>query len=157
MSTLGKDTSSFTNEASMPWQSLRKSNLSMHMMFAYQRAYVIADFAPYVTGRYSFSRFRCHGVLLAMLLVSDVTASSWLCWSFPMSRRPLGYAGRFRCHGVLLAMLLDVQLLDADSVQQLHVQQSSTYAKPGGASAVLGSWWWAVCRPKHVELHINTK
>ena len=31
------------------------------------------------------------------------------------------------------------------------------YAKPEAASAVLGSWWWAVCRPKHVELHINKK
>ena len=36
-----------------------------------------------------------------------------------------------------------------------HVQQPSTYEKPETASAVLGSWWWAVCRPKHVELHIN--
>ena len=42
-----------------------------------------------------------------------------------------------------------------DSVQQLPVQQSSTYAKPEAANTVLGSWWWAVCRPKHVELHIN--
>jgi len=42
-----------------------------------------------------------------------------------------------------------------DSVQHLHVQQLSTYAKPEAASAVLCSWWWAVCRPKHVELHIN--
>jgi hypothetical protein len=46
-------------------------------------------------------------------------------------------------------------LLDADSVQQLHIQQPSTYAKPEAASAVLGSWWWAVCYPKHVELHIK--
>jgi hypothetical protein len=45
----------------------------------------------------------------------------------------------------------------ADSVQQLHGQQPSTYAKPEAASAVLGSWWWAVWRPKHVELHINMK
>jgi len=30
-------------------------------------------------------------------------------------------------------------LLDAVSVQQLHVQQPSTYAKPVAASAVLGS------------------
>jgi hypothetical protein len=29
------------------------------------------------------------------------------------------------------------------------------YAKPEAASAVLSSWWWAVCRPRHVELHIN--
>jgi len=29
------------------------------------------------------------------------------------------------------------------------------YEKPEAASAVLGSWWWAVCRPKHVELHTN--
>jgi hypothetical protein len=27
--------------------------------------------------------------------------------------------------------------------------------KPEGASAGIGSCWWAVCRPKHVELHIN--
>jgi len=30
-------------------------------------------------------------------------------------------------------------LLDADSVQQLHVQQPSAHAKPEAASAVLGS------------------
>jgi len=30
-------------------------------------------------------------------------------------------------------------LLDADSVQQLHGQQPSTYAKPEAGSAVLGS------------------
>jgi hypothetical protein len=29
------------------------------------------------------------------------------------------------------------------------------YAKSEAASTVLGSWWWAVCRPKHVELHIK--
>jgi len=34
-------------------------------------------------------------------------------------------------------------------------QQPSTYEKRGAAFAVLGSWWWAVCCPKHVELHIN--
>jgi len=33
-----------------------------------------------------------------------------------------------------------------DNVHQLHVQQTSTYTKPEAASAVLGSWWWAVCR-----------
>ena len=40
-----------------------------------------------------------------------------------------------------------------DSVQQLHVQKPSTYAKPEAASA-FGSWRWVVCHPKHVELHI---
>jgi hypothetical protein len=44
-----------------------------------------------------------------------------------------------------------------DNIHQLHVQQPSTNEKPEAASAVLGSWWWAVCRPKHVELHINTE
>jgi hypothetical protein len=39
----------------------------------------------------------------------------------------------------MLGRLLAVYLLDADSVQQLHVQQPSTYAKPEAASAVLGS------------------
>jgi hypothetical protein len=36
---------------------------------------------------------------------------------------------------------------------------SSNYIpnNPPRASAVLGSWWWVVCRPKHVELHINMK
>jgi hypothetical protein len=34
-------------------------------------------------------------------------------------------------------------------------KQPFTYEKPKSVSAVLGSWWWAVCRPKHVELHIN--
>jgi adenylosuccinate synthase len=42
-----------------------------------------------------------------------------------------------------------------DNVHQLRVQQPATYEKPEVASAVLGSWWWAVCRPKHVEFHIN--
>jgi len=42
-----------------------------------------------------------------------------------------------------------------DNVHQLHVQQPSTYEKTEAASTVLGSWWWAVYRPKHVELHIN--
>ena len=36
-----------------------------------------------------------------------------------------------------------------------HVRQPSTYAKPEAACAVLGSWWWAVCPPKHVELHLK--
>jgi hypothetical protein len=44
-----------------------------------------------------------------------------------------------------------------EKVQQLHVQQPSTYAKPEAASAVLGSWQLAVCRPKYVERHINMK
>jgi hypothetical protein len=44
-----------------------------------------------------------------------------------------------------------------DNVHQLHVQQPSMYKKPEAASAVLGSWWLAVCRPKHVELHINAE
>jgi hypothetical protein len=35
--------------------------------------------------------------------------------------------------------LLDVWLLDADSIQQPHVQQLSKYAKPEDASAVLGA------------------
>ena len=42
-----------------------------------------------------------------------------------------------------------------DNVHQLHVQQPSTCEKPVVASAILRSWWYAVCHPKHVELHIN--
>jgi hypothetical protein len=44
---------------------------------------------------------------------------------------------------------------EPDKVHQLQVQQPATYKKPEAANAVLGSWWWAVCRPKHVELDIN--
>jgi len=46
-----------------------------------------------------------------------------------------------------------LRLLDADSVQQPQRPQPFTYAKPEAVSAVLKSWWWAVGRPKHVELH----
>jgi hypothetical protein len=41
-----------------------------------------------------------------------------------------------------------------DSVHHPHVQQSFTYEKPEAASAVLGSWWWAVCRLEH-EVYTN--
>ena len=44
-----------------------------------------------------------------------------------------------------------------DNVHHLHVQQPLMHEKPEAASAVLGSWWWAVCCPKHVELHMNMK
>jgi hypothetical protein len=37
----------------------------------------------------------------------------------------------------------------------LHVQRPFTYEKPEAVRAVLGSCWWAVCRSKHVEFHIN--
>jgi len=43
-----------------------------------------------------------------------------------------------------------------DNVHHPHVQQPFAYEKPEAASAVLGSWWWAVCLPKHAELHTNT-
>ena len=33
-------------------------------------------------------------------------------------------------------------------------QQPPTYAKPEAASAVSCSWWWTVCRLKHIKLHI---
>ena len=44
-----------------------------------------------------------------------------------------------------------------DSIHQLQVQQPSTYVKPEAASAVLDCWWWVVCRPKQVEIHVNIK
>jgi hypothetical protein len=78
---------------------------------------------------------------------------------FRATRRPS--PGAKNCTGSLWFCirggLLDVQLLDTDSVQQLHGQQTSTYAKPEVASAVLDSCRWAACRPKHVELHISIK
>jgi len=33
-------------------------------------------------------------------------------------------------------------------VQQLHVRQPSTYAKPEAVCAVLGSWWWGGVSPE---------
>jgi hypothetical protein len=42
-----------------------------------------------------------------------------------------------------------------NNVYQLHVQQPSTYVNPETASSVIGFWWLAVCRLKHVKLHIN--
>jgi len=54
--------------------------------------------------------------------------------------------------------LLDVEVAGHGQLttsSKLNVHQPSTYAKPEAASAVLSSWWWAMCRPKHVELHIN--
>jgi hypothetical protein len=58
----------------------------------------------------------------------------------------------------LLNVLVDVVRYNTvpDNVHQLHIQQPFTYAKPEAASAVLGSQWWAVCRPKHVKLHIDS-
>jgi hypothetical protein len=52
---------------------------------------------------------------------------SWTCWTLSGSIRYL-------------------------TSQQLHIRQPSTCGKPEAACAVLGSLWWAACRPKHVEL-----
>jgi hypothetical protein len=35
-------------------------------------------------------------------------------------------------------------------------RQPKTYVKPEAVITVLSSWWWAVCRPKHVEHLRNT-
>jgi hypothetical protein len=43
-----------------------------------------------------------------------------------------------------------LRLLDAYSIQQPF-----TYAKPEAASAVLGSWWWVVCRPNTLSFIIT--
>jgi len=56
--------------------------------------------------------------------------------------------------------LLDVVVagrrqLSLTAASNHNVQQPFTYAKPEAASAVLSSWWWGLCRPKHVELYIN--
>jgi len=40
---------------------------------------------------------------------------------------------------MMMMIIIIIIIIIADSVQQLHVQQSSTYAKPEAASAVLGS------------------
>ena len=48
------------------------------------------------------------------------------------------------------------------SVRYLTTSDSCTsdnlpqyYTKPEAACAGLGFWWWAVCRPKHVDLHLK--
>jgi hypothetical protein len=49
----------------------------------------------------------------------------------------------------------------SDSVRYLTTPNNCTsnvrftYAKPEAACVVLGSWWWSVCSPKHVELHLK--
>jgi hypothetical protein len=48
-----------------------------------------------------------------------------------------------------------LSLLDAVSVQQTQRPTTFHVWNPEAASAVLSSWWRAVCRPKYVELHIN--
>jgi len=63
----------------------------------------------------------------------------------------------WRVVGRVVAGRCQVEYTLPDSVQQLHVQQPYMYAKPEAASAVLGSWWWVACHPKHVELHVNMK
>jgi hypothetical protein len=67
-----------------------------------------------------------------------------------------------QCIKILLFLILNevhnVQLLDVvnDNVQQLQSDNLPRYyAKPEAACAVLGSWWWAVCRPKYVELYLK--
>jgi hypothetical protein len=64
--------------------------------------------------------------------------------------------GFFICLRLLDAWMVDVvRHTEPDNIYHLYVQQPSTYERPEAASAVLGFWWWAVCRPKHVELYIN--
>jgi len=47
-------------------------------------------------------------------------------------------------------------IIHFDTASSNHTSKNPyMYAKPETASAVLGSWWWAVFRPKLVELHIN--
>jgi len=48
-----------------------------------------------------------------------------------------------------------LRLMDAAVSSNLNVQQPLMYAKREAASAVLSSWWWAVCRPKHVQPHLH--
>jgi hypothetical protein len=58
---------------------------------------------------------------------------------------------RWRVVGRVAGGRCQVDYTLPDNGQKLHVQQPSTYAKPEVVSAVLGSWWWTVCRPKYVE------
>jgi len=48
--------------------------------------------------------------------------------------------------------LLDAVRLSLTASSNHNVQHPFTYAKPDVTSAVLSSWWWAVCRSKHAEL-----
>jgi hypothetical protein len=65
---------------------------------------------------YLYEAQHVFGDTLPIIGAQNCTSSLWFC-----------------IHGGLLDVLLD-----ADNVQQ-HIQQSSTYAKPEAASAVLGS------------------
>ena len=71
-------------------------------------------------------------------------------------KNALAASGFAYMEGCLYVYLVDVVRHSVpDNVHQLHVQHPSTYEKPEAASAFLGSWWWAACRPKHFELHID--
>jgi hypothetical protein len=58
-----------------------------------------------------------------------------------------------RCNNVSKFLLFHFYLLVGGHYPP--TTQPSTYEKPEAASAVLGTWWWVLCRPKHVGLHIN--
>ena len=63
-----------------------------------------------------------------------------------------------QCIKNFVTYLYEAQHVSGDTspiIRSLILKQPSTYAKAEAASAVLGSWWWEMCRPKHVELHIN--
>ena len=72
MSTLGKDTSSFTNVASIPWQpknvkSFHAYDVRLQTGLRNRLFCIVCYSKSYFDARYSFSLFRCHGVLLTML------------------------------------------------------------------------------------------
>jgi hypothetical protein len=88
---------------------------------------------------------------------------SMFIWSSACFRRHTAYhqelktalaaSGHGRVEYELVQCTAPVSTL-CDNVHQ--TQRPLSYMQiPEAASAVFSSWSWAVCRPKHVELHIN--
>ena len=111
-----------------------------------------------------------HGIMQAtgclcsfsLLMVSGVSPET--CWQRPTTARPTTFHVIMQNRGCLCSF----RLLMVGGVLPETCWQRPTTARPKpstllckteAACAVLGSWWWAVCRPKHVDnvqqLHVR--
>ena len=77
-------------------------------------------------------------------------------WQHPPTTRPTTFhvwkTRGCQCSFRLQVMCSALSHTVPDNIHQLHVQQPSTYETPEAASAVLGSWWRAVCKHGIVKL-----
>ena len=164
------------------WHRKRPSRVLVNKIFKFQAAEQKRDFTTGLTTIGFSKETRIHGSMLYPCTMSALSIHSLEMLGEPMLNLmyvdpciivQLVKKNRTRCDSIsefIIPYLYEAQHVSgntppiirslhtlSDSAQQLHIQQPSTHAKAEGARAVLGSWWWTVCRPKHVELHINMK